>query len=99
MFVAIIDWSWFDLLSGPQLDVMNFWQPSGGKNFRALAHSELFPFKFHSRNNYIVSGGVFSPTPGVPLSMAWDVFGTNDGVVSLADMRRRIAHCHRDIFT
>lgn len=51
MFVAIIDRTWFDLLSGPQLDVVNFWQPSGGKTIRTLAHSEPFPFKFHSRND------------------------------------------------
>jgi putative restriction endonuclease len=97
IFVAIIDRSWFGLWSGPQPDVVNFWQPSGGKTFRALAHSELFPYKFHSFNDYIVSRGVFSHTPNV--SMAWDVSGAKNSVVSLADMRPRIAHYRCDIFT
>lgn len=99
IFVAIIDRSWFDLLSAAQPDVVNFWQPSGGRIFRALAHGELFLFKLHSRNDYIVGSGVFSHTSNVPLSMAWDAFGAKNGVVSLADMRRSVAHYRRDIFT
>lgn len=77
--------------------VVNFWQPSGCKTFRAPAHSELFPYKFHSFNDYIVSDGVFSHSPNV--SMAWDALGAKNSVVSLADMRRRIAHYRRDILT
>lgn len=54
---------------------MNFGQPSGGKTFRALAHSEWFSHKFYSCNDYIVSGGVLSHTPCEPLPMAWAAFG------------------------
>jgi putative restriction endonuclease len=96
MFLAITDRTWFDLLSAAQPDEVNFWQPSGGKGFRALAPGELFLFKLHSPNDYIVGGGVFSHASNVPLSMAWDAFGAKNGVVSLADMRRRIAHYRRD---
>lgn len=50
----------------------------------ALVACELIPFKFHSCNDYIVSGGVFSHTPNMQLSMAWDTFGAKNGVVSAA---------------
>ncbi|HEX8444306.1 MAG TPA: hypothetical protein VF631_11735 [Allosphingosinicella sp.] len=66
MFVAITDRSWFYLLSAAQPDEVNFWQPSGGKAFRALMPGELFLFKLHSPNDYIVGGGVFSHASNVP---------------------------------
>lgn len=37
MFVAIIDRSWFDLLSGAQPDVANFWQPIAPSCVRVVA--------------------------------------------------------------
>jgi len=36
---------------------VNFWQPSGKQQFRALAPGELFLFKLHSPDNFIVGGG------------------------------------------
>ena len=47
-FVGITDRDWFDLLSHrPQLDEVNFWQPGGNSQFRALLPGELFLFKLH----------------------------------------------------
>ena len=41
-FVGITDRDWFDLLSHrPQLDEVNFWQPGGNSQFRALLPSIL----------------------------------------------------------
>jgi putative restriction endonuclease len=96
MFVAVTDGSWFQLLSELAPDEVNFWQPSGGKAFRALAVGELLLFKLHSPNDYIVGGGVFSHATNVPLSMAWSAFGTKNGVNSLDEMRGRIARYRRD---
>ncbi|HEY8610610.1 MAG TPA: HNH endonuclease, partial [Roseomonas sp.] len=96
LFVAVTDRSWFDCLSAAVPDEVNFWQPSGQIFFRALAPGELFLFKLHSPNNFIVGGGVFSHASNVPLSIAWDAFGTGNGVASLAEMRQRIARYRRD---
>jgi len=96
LFVAITDRSWFDLLSREQPDEVNFWQPSGERTFRAVSAGELFLFKLHSPDDFIVGGGVFSHASNVPLSMAWEAFGLKNGVISLADMRRRIARYRRD---
>jgi len=96
LFVAVTDKSWFDLLSAVSPEEVNFWQPSGSTNFKALQPGELFLFKLHSPNNFIVGGGVFSHATSVPLSMAWEAFGLNNGVISLEDMRRRIAGYRKD---
>ncbi|MDH2351213.1 hypothetical protein QCM80_11105 [Bradyrhizobium sp. SSUT112] len=60
LFVAVTDKSWFDQLSAsaPHDDV-NFWQSSGTTQFRALQPGELFLFKLHAPNNFIVGGGIF----------------------------------------
>ena len=62
LFVAVTDQSWFDQLSasGP-LDEVNFWQPSGGREFKALQPGELLLFKLHAPNNFIAGGGVSTP--------------------------------------
>lgn len=96
LFVAVTDRSWFDLLSVSAPDEVNFWQPSGATNFRALQPGELFLFKLHSPENFIVGGGVFSHATSVPLSMAWEAFGAKNGVMTLPEMRRRIAKYWRD---
>lgn len=96
LFVAVTDRSWFDVLSAAEPEEVNFWQPSGNTLFRALRPGELFLFKLHAPNNFIVGGGVFSHASNVPLSMAWEAFGANNGVPNLADMRRRIASYRKD---
>ena len=97
IFVAVTDQSWFDALSAASpLDEVNFWQPSGHRDFRALRAGELFLFKLHAPNNFIAGGGVFSHASAVPLSLAWDAFGRKNGVASLVAMRARIAHYRRD---
>jgi putative restriction endonuclease len=75
-----------------QHDEVNFWQPSGTNQFRALQAGELFLFKLHAPENFIVGGGVFSHASNFPLSIAWEAFGLRNGVTTLAEMRERIAY-------
>ena len=97
LFVGVTDQSWFDALSASAPhDEVNFWQPSGTREFRALRPGELFLFKLHAPNNFIAGGGVFGHASNVPLSIAWEAFGFKNGVPTLADMRARIAHYRRD---
>jgi putative restriction endonuclease len=61
LFVAVTDKSWFDQLSASAPhDEVNFWQPSGTTQFRALRPGELFLFKLHAPNNFIAAA--FSAT-------------------------------------
>ena len=91
IFVAVTDYDWFELLrSIPNLEEVNFWQPSGKRRFRALELGELFLFKLHSPRNYIVGGGIFAYSTIMPSSLAWSAFGEANGARSLAEMRQRI---------
>ena len=60
LFVGITDRDWYELLRQlPGLDEVNFWAP-GGTAFKALDPGELFLFKLHAPDHYIVGGGVFA---------------------------------------
>lgn len=97
LFVAVTDKSWFDQLSASAPhDEVNFWQPSGTTQFRALQAGELFLFKLHAPNNFIVGGGIFGHASIAPLSLAWDAFGLKNGVSNRTEMRARIASYRRD---
>jgi putative restriction endonuclease len=96
-FIGITDSDWFAFLSERQagIDEVNFWQPSGKRSFRALAPGELFLFKLHSPQNYIVGGGLFAHFTILPISMAWDAFQEKNGAASLAEMRQRVGRYRR----
>lgn len=95
-FVGITDRDWFDLLSSrPQLDEVNFWQPSGNRQFKALHSGELFLFKLHSPDNFIVGGGVYAHSTLLPTSLAWESFGVANGARNLTEMRARVAKYRR----
>ena len=95
-FVGITDWDWFDLLrTRPELEEVNFWQPSGSRQFRALNPGELFLFKLHSPRNYIVGGGLFAHSSLLPISLAWEAFGMANGAADLVQMRSRVERYRR----
>lgn len=96
-FVGITDRKWFESLSArPDLTEINFWQPHGRTRFRALERGDLFLFKLHAPDNYIVGGGFFEASSLLPVSLAWETFGQSNGVGSLAEMRKRIEHYRRE---
>ena len=91
LWAANTDLDWFDYLAAqPDIDEVNFWQPSGNANFGAIAEGELFLFKLKSPRNAIGGFGVLSQSTNMPLSYAWEAFGTKNGARSLPEMRERI---------
>jgi len=89
-FVGVTDKHWFSLLRSQEgIDEVNFWLPSG-RIFRALKPGELFLFKLHYPDNYIVGGGLFAHSTILPVSLAWEAFGIKNGAASLADLREKI---------
>ena len=95
LIIAVTDGDWFDQLRQMRdLKEANFWSPSDS-TFRALQPGELFLFKLHSPNNFIVGGGVFAHANSMPCSLAWEAFGESNGATSLAQMRDRIAKYRR----
>ena len=94
-YVGVTDYEWFDLLrKQPFLDEVNFWQPSGKRQFRALNPGELFLFKLHYPHNCIVGGGVFAHSTLLPISLAWDSFDIANGATSLSELRMRVSKYH-----
>jgi putative restriction endonuclease len=91
-FVAVTDGDWFRFLSARDgIDEVNFWQPGGGRAFRALLLGEPLLFKLHHRDgNRIVGGGFFAHFAQLPVSIAWETFGFENGARSYAEMRARI---------
>jgi putative restriction endonuclease len=92
-FVAITDDDWFQFLRGqPGLTEVNFWQPGGGRQFRALAPGQPLLFKLHAPRNFIVGGGFFATFSILPMSIAWETFGIANGAPSRDVMHLRIEH-------
>jgi len=96
LYVGVTDSSWFDQLRASQPhDEVNFWQPSGTVQFKALQPGELFLFKLHAPENFIVGGGVFSHASIAPASLAWEAFGRKNGAENFPEMRERIVRYRR----
>src|SRR5260370_5808293 len=96
IFVGVTDKDWFTLhASRATVDEVNFWRPSPTATFKALDPGELFLFKLHSPDNYIVGGGFFTKFQQLPVNLAWDAFRDGNGVASLVEMRQRIAYYRR----
>jgi putative restriction endonuclease len=95
-YVGITDGDWFrHLSSDAAIDEVNFWQPSGKREFKVLAPGEPFLFKLHSPNNHIVGGGFFGHHSVLPVSLAWEVFETKNGAKTETEMRARIERYRR----
>lgn len=89
MYVGVTDYKWFEFLKGQKAEEVNFWRP-GKQIFKALNENELFLFKLHSPQNYIVGGGLFVKYSFLPTYLAWSVFGQNNGTDSLQKLNEII---------
>jgi putative restriction endonuclease len=95
-FVAITDNDWFGFLRRQEgLTEVNFWQPSGGRQFRALDPGQPLLFKLHAPHNVIAGGGFFAAFSILPFSIAWETFGVGNGAPSRDVMRERIERYRR----
>jgi putative restriction endonuclease len=95
-FFAVTDDNWFRFLrSRPDLDEVNFWQPSAGDDFKAVQPGEPLLFKLHAPDNCIAGGGFYTHFSRLPVSLAWEAFEERNGVTSLEEMRQRIEKYRR----
>jgi putative restriction endonuclease len=95
-YVGVTDQNWYEFLAArPNLTEVNFWQPSGAREFRVLAPGEPFFFKTHYPHNQVVGGGFFSDSVRLRTSEAWEFFGEANGVGSMEEMRARIGQYRR----
>jgi putative restriction endonuclease len=97
VYVGITDMDWYRALAAqPEIREVNFWKPGGEGGFRALSPGEPFLFKTHWPHNRIVGGGYFEGFARLPLSSAWDFFGSGNGVADLDQMRIRVGQYRRE---
>lgn len=97
LYVGVTDYDWFRFLAArPERSSVNFWQPGGKSNFKAISPGELFLFKLHAPRNFIVGYGIFAAASILPVSMAWDAFKEGNGASSLEEMRQRIGFYRRE---
>jgi putative restriction endonuclease len=95
-YVGVTDGDWYRFLAArPALTEVNFWRPSGSREFQVLSPGELFFFKTHHPHNRIVGGGFYSGFARLRVSEAWEFFGEANGVASLSQMRSRVGHYRR----
>lgn len=92
LYVCVTDNDWFNFLKDSEYREINFWRPGGRTGFRALNKGEILLFKLHYPLNYIVGGGFFLDYLCLPASVAWDAYGTANGMRSSADFYNRIYH-------
>jgi putative restriction endonuclease len=91
IYVGNTDNDWFDFLASiSAIDEVNFWKPSAG-NFRAIDEGERFAFRLKSPRNKIGGFGTFVKSSSLPIQMAWEAFGTKNGVPSLSALVEAIA--------
>ena len=90
MYVGITDFDWFNTLKQANCDEVNFWKPGGRTNFKALNEGDLFLFKLHSPQDYIVGGGLFLKFSILPSSLAWEAFGIANGASSIGELNNRV---------
>lgn len=96
LYVGVTDKNWYSFLQErPEIDEVNFWQPSGNRHFRALNPGDPFLFKLHHPDNFIVGVGMFAHSSLCPVDLAWEAFGEKNGVATYEGMRRRLTHYRR----
>lgn len=96
IYAGVTDQAWYDFLAAqPELDEVNFWQPSANKQFKALRKGDIFLFKLHksprTRNqDLIAGGGIFTSFSILPISLAWEAFDMRNGAASFSEFRRQL---------
>ena len=90
-YIGNTDHAWYTFLAAqPDLDEVNFWQPSGGRGFHVLAPGEPFFFRLKSPYKAIAGFGFFALHAVVPAPLAWEAFDKKNGAPDWPTMKARI---------
>lgn len=89
-FVANTDIEWFNFLAQRGCEEINFWQPSGSTEFRAIPPGSPFFFRLKKPYKKIAGFGFLSRHSILPDWLAWDTFREANGAPDFETMRRRL---------
>jgi len=96
-YIGLTDSEWYSFLSShTRVEEVNFWQPHGGRAFRALKRGELFFFKLRAPLKAIAGFGFFERYESLPAWLAWDCFGDMNGAPNFESMIDRIVRLRGD---
>ena len=98
IYVGITDYNWFQFLKERKSDEVNFWKP-GSQPFKALQENDLFLFKLHAPQNYIVGGGYFVKYSLLPILVLYQNSGYNEnraGAPACPGTERQRSKYHED---
>lgn len=96
-YIGLTDPDWYTFLSAQTcVDEVNFWQPHGGRTFRALRPKELFFFKLRAPKKSIAGFGFFERFEILPAWLAWECFGEMNGAPDFESMIERIVRLRGD---
>lgn len=96
-FIGLTDPDWHSFLrSLPRVDEVNFWQPHGGRVFRAIQRGDPFFFKLRAPHKAIGGFGFFERYDSLPAWLAWDCFAEMNGAPDFESMIDRIRRLRRD---
>ncbi len=95
-YIGNTDFEWYRFLgSQHSLDEVNFWQPSGGRGFKAIRPGEPFFFRLKAPHNAIAGFGYFARFSVLPAWLAWESFQISNGARDFDEMRARIERYRR----
>jgi putative restriction endonuclease len=93
LWLGVTDTNWYRFLRERKPEDINFWQPSGHQQqFKAIGKGAPFLFKLKAPYNAIGGVAFYSTQAFLPISVAWDAFGENNGCASFFDLKRMIDH-------
>jgi len=96
-YIGLTDPDWYSFLAAyPRVDEVNFWQPHGGRPFRAIAHGDPFFFKLRAPHKNIAGFGFFERYESLPAWLAWECFGEMNGAPTFESMVDRITRLRGD---
>ena len=94
-YIGLTDPDWYSFLSTrPHIDEVNFWQPHGNREFRAISRGEPFFFKLRAPQKAIAGFGFFERFQVLTALEAWELFGEMNGAPDFHSMVERIVR-HR----
>lgn len=96
-YVGNTDFEWYEFLrQHPELNEVNFWQPSGGRKFHAISSGAPFFFRLKSPHNAVGGYGFLTYHDTLPAWLAWETFGIANGAPERDAMYQRIARYRRE---
>ncbi|MBW7933112.1 MAG: HNH endonuclease [Gemmatimonadaceae bacterium] len=96
-YLALTDPDWYAYLSSRhQLDEVNFWQPHGNQQFKAIPRGAPFFFKLRAPHKAIAGFGFFERFEVLPAWLAWQCFGQMNGAATFDEMVDRIVRLRHD---